>query len=176
MVNAPRSSGVAPNQDDHPSGDNRFEILDATMKRHRFAPDALIEVLHSAQELFGYIQPDLLYYIAHGLKLPPSRVYGVATFYHLFRLAPRGNHTCLLCTGTACYFGGADRLLPAVERFLETVTGKTTADGQVSLMTARCLGVCGMAPVAVYDGEVSGNQSPESALEHMRGWTHHGSR
>jgi bidirectional [NiFe] hydrogenase diaphorase subunit len=176
VVDAPRSSGVAPNKEDHPSGDNRFEILDATMKRHRFAPDALIEVLHCAQELFDYLQPDLLYYIAHCMKLPPSRVYGVATFYHLFRLAPRGIHTCLLCTGTACYFGGADRLLPAVERCLKTVAGKTTADGQVSLTTARCLGVCGMAPVAVYDGEVSGNQNPEAALERLRGWIQHGPR
>jgi bidirectional [NiFe] hydrogenase diaphorase subunit len=167
---------VTSSYDAHPSGDIRFEILDATMKRHRFAPDALIEVLHAAQELFDYLEPGLLYYIAHGMKLPPSRVYGVSTFYHLFRMAPRGKHTCLVCTGTACYFGGSDQLLPAVERCLETVAGKTTADGQFSLMTARCLGVCGLAPVAVYDGEVSGNQTPESALEHIRGWVHHGSR
>jgi bidirectional [NiFe] hydrogenase diaphorase subunit len=167
---------AAPNRDDHRSGDNRFAILDAIMKRHRFAPDALIEVLHSAQELFGYLQPDLLYHIAHAMKLPPSRVYGVASFYHLFKLAPLGYHTCLLCTGTACYFGGADRLLPDLERYLKSVAGNTTADGRVSLLTARCLGVCGLAPVVVYDGEVSGKQSSESALERMRGWARYGSR
>lgn len=64
----------------HPSGDKRFRMLEATMKRHQYAPDALIEVLHQAQELFGYLEEDLLLYIAHSLKLPPSQVYGVATF------------------------------------------------------------------------------------------------
>jgi bidirectional [NiFe] hydrogenase diaphorase subunit len=151
-------------------------MLDASMKRHRFAPDALIEVLHTAQELFGFLQPDLLYYIARGLKLPPSRVYGVATFYHFFSFAPKGKHTCVVCTGTACYVKGADALLAAIERRLGTVAGKTTADGRVSLMTARCLGACGVAPVVVYDGAVTGNQTPEPALEHMRGWLEDGSR
>lgn len=88
---------------EHPSGDKRFKILDATMKRHQYQQDALIEVLHKAQELFGYLENDLLHYIAQSLKLAPSRVYGVATFYHLFSLAPKGAHTCVVCTGTACY-------------------------------------------------------------------------
>ena len=95
MRNQERSPGTA--SDAHPSGDERFKRLDATMKRHRFQPDALIEVLHTAQELFGCLKADLLLYVAHGLRLPPSRVYGVATFYHLFTLAPRGEHTCAVC-------------------------------------------------------------------------------
>jgi bidirectional [NiFe] hydrogenase diaphorase subunit len=161
---------------EHPSGDNRFKMLDATMKRHRYAPDSLIEVLHTAQELFGFLQNDILYYIAHGLKLPPSRVYGVATFYHFFSFAPKGKHTCVVCTGTACYVKGADALLASIEKSLGTVGGQTTADGQVSLMTARCLGACGLAPVAVYDGEVAGNQHAESALERMKGWRDDGPR
>jgi bidirectional [NiFe] hydrogenase diaphorase subunit len=154
----------------HPSGDNRFAMLDACMKRHRFAPDALIEVLHTAQELFGFLQNDLLHYVAHGLKLPPSRVFGVATFYHFFSFAPKGKHTCVVCTGTACYVKGADALLAAIERELGTTEGKTSADGQVSVMTARCLGACGLAPVVVFDGEVAGKQEPETALERMKGW------
>jgi bidirectional [NiFe] hydrogenase diaphorase subunit len=160
----------------HPSGDNRFKMLDASLKRHRFAPDALIEVLHTAQELFGFLQNDLLHYIAQGLKLPPSRVYGVATFYHFFSFAPKGKHTCVVCTGTACYVKGADALLESIERRVGTVAGKTTADGRVTLMTARCLGACGLAPVAVYDGEVAGNQKPELALEHVKGWLDDGPR
>jgi bidirectional [NiFe] hydrogenase diaphorase subunit len=159
----------------HPSGDNRFDLLDAALKRHRFAPDALIEVLHVAQELFGYLQIDLLYYVAHALKLPPSRVYGVATFYHLFTLAPKGKHTCVVCTGTACYVKGADRLVAAIAGELGIGAGQTTADGQVSLTTARCLGTCGLAPLAVYDGEVAGNQQPDEAIERMKGWIPHGS-
>ena len=99
----------------HPSGDNRFKILEATMKRHQYQPDALIEVLHKAQELFGFLSTDLLITIARGLKLPPSRVYGVATFYHFFSLAPQGEHTCAVCLGTACYVKGAAALLATVE-------------------------------------------------------------
>ena len=100
-------------QDAHPSGDNRFALLDACMKRHRFAPDALIEVLHTAQELFGFLQNDILHYVAHGLKLPPSRVYGVATFYHFFSFAPKGQAHLrrmhgdgVLCQGGRCVAGG----------------------------------------------------------------------
>jgi bidirectional [NiFe] hydrogenase diaphorase subunit len=162
--------------DDHPSGDNRFKMLDATMKRHRFAQDALIEILHTAQELFGYLQPDILYYVAHHLKLPPSRVYGVATFYHFFTFVPKGEHTCVVCTGTACYVKGAARILEAIAGALGTVAGKTTADGRISLSTARCLGACGLAPIVVYDGEVAGGQAAEQALQRLKGWEHDGSR
>src|ERR1051326_5946144 len=84
----------------HPSDDNRFKMLEAAMKRHQYQPDALIEVLHTAQELFGYLDNDLLLNVAHSLKLPPSRVYGVATFYHFFSLTPNGAHTCVVCMGT----------------------------------------------------------------------------
>lgn len=170
------SPKAARSEADHPSGDNRFKMLDASMKRQRFAQEALIEVLHTAQELFGFLRPDILYYIAHHLRLPPSRVYGVATFYHFFTFAPKGEHTCVVCTGTACYVKGADRILAAIEGRLGTVAGKTTPDGRVSLGTARCLGACGLAPVVVYDGEVAGNQEAEHALERLKGWDADGSR
>jgi bidirectional [NiFe] hydrogenase diaphorase subunit len=160
----------------HPSGDERFTMLDATMKRHRFAPDALIEVLHAAQKLFGYLEPGLLYYIAHALKLPPSRVYGVASFYHLFSFAPKGQHTCVVCTGTACYVQGAGRLLAAVEEGLAICPGETTSGGEVSLLTARCLGTCGLALVVVYDGEAAANQDPETARHRVKGWIRDGAR
>ena len=75
---------------EHASGDKRFKILEAHMKKHQFKHDALIEVLHKAQELFGYLEDDLLLFVAHKLKLPASRVYGVATFYHFFTLKPKG--------------------------------------------------------------------------------------
>ena len=159
----------------HPSGDNRFKLLEATMKRHQYQPDALIEVLHRAQELFGYLATDLLLYIAHSLKLPPSRVYGVATFYHFFSLAPKGKHTCVVCMGTACYVKGAATLLSEAEHETHIPVGETTSDGQVSLMTARCLGACGIAPAVVYDGNVAGHQTSESVLEHLKGWSTNGS-
>ncbi len=154
----------------HPSGDPRFAMLDATMKRQRYAQDALIEILHVAQEVFGCLAPDLLFYVAHMLKLPPSRVYGVATFYHLFRLVPAAKHSCLVCTGTACYVKGAEPLLAVIERSLGVVAGETSADHHVSLVTARCVGTCGLAPLVVYDGEVYGPESSDSALERLKGW------
>ncbi|PZD70935.1 NADP-reducing hydrogenase subunit HndA [Acaryochloris thomasi RCC1774] len=132
------------------------------MKRHQYQPDALIEVLHKAQELFGYLELDLLLHIAHSLKLPPSHVYGVATFYHFFALKPAGAHTCVICMGTACYVKGAASLLSTVEQMAQIQAGETTADGQLSLSTARCLGACGSAPAVVIDGDVMGYQTPET--------------
>jgi bidirectional [NiFe] hydrogenase diaphorase subunit len=153
----------------HPSGDTRFKALEVAMKRHQFRQDALIEVLHRAQELFGYLAPDLLYFIARHLKLPPSRVYGVATFYHLFALKPKGEHTCVVCTGTACFVKGADALLSAVRSF-GLRPGETSAGGEVSLLTARCLGACGTAPVVVFDGMVKGHQTAADVQCQMKGW------
>ncbi|NEU80200.1 bidirectional hydrogenase complex protein HoxE [Nostoc sp. UIC 10630] len=156
-------------------GDKRFKMLEATIKRHQYEQDALIEILHKAQELFGYLENDILIYIAHSLKLPPSRVYGVATFYHLFSLAPSGVHTCVVCMGTACYVKGAPAILANVEKSTHIHAGETSADGQISLLTARCLGACGIAPAVVLDGTVLGNQTAESVLEGIKGWLQDGS-
>jgi bidirectional [NiFe] hydrogenase diaphorase subunit len=146
------------------SGDNRLKILEATMKRHQYRPDALIEVLHKAQELFGHLSPQLLASIARSLHLPPSRVYGVATFYHFFSLAPQGEHTCTVCLGTACYVRGAAELLAALSAETGLKPGTTSADGRLSLLTARCLGACGIAPAAVVDGAVVGHADTEALL------------
>jgi bidirectional [NiFe] hydrogenase diaphorase subunit len=147
--------------------------LDMTMKRHQYKPDALIEILHKAQESFGFLEEDVLIYIARGLKLPLSRVYGVATFYHLFSLKPSGAHTCVVCLGTACHVKGASKLMAALEAELGIDLGETTADGNVSLMAARCLGACGIAPAMVIDGTVSGKQTLEMALDKVRALQQH---
>ena len=160
----------------HPSGDQRFQMLDASMKRQKYASDALIEILHTAQELFGRLAPDVLHYVAHALKLPPSRVYGVASFYHLFSFTPPGRHTCVVCTGTACYVKGSDAILAELERRLGVVAGRTSDDGEVSLSTARCLGACGLAPIVVYDGQVAAHQTVAAGLEHVEGWKIDGPR
>jgi len=159
---------------EHASGDKRFQILEAHMKKHQFKQDALIEVLHKAQDLFGYLEDDLLLFIAYKLKLPASRVYGVATFYHFFTLKPKGRHTCVVCMGTACYVKGGDKVLAAVENMARVKAGETTPDNQVSLLTARCIGACGIAPAVVYDGAVTPRQTPELALEHVKEWIGHG--
>ncbi len=158
----------------HPSGDKRYKILETHMKRHQNKADALIEVLHKAQELFGYLDNGLLLFVAYSLKLPPSRVFGVATFYHFFRLKPKGEHTCVVCMGTACYVKGADQVLKAVEDKAGIKAGETTKDGQVSLLTARCIGACGLAPAVVYDGAVTARQTAQTALEHLKGWITNG--
>jgi bidirectional [NiFe] hydrogenase diaphorase subunit len=157
-----------------PNGDKRYKILETAMKRHQHRSDALIEILHTAQELFGYLENDLLLHIAYSLKLPPSRVYGVATFYHFFTLKPKGVHTCVVCMGTACYVKGGDKVLAAIENLTKIKAGQTTADGQISLLTARCIGACGIAPAVVYDGNVTPRQSPEIALNLVKGWIQHG--
>ena len=152
---------------EHPSGDPRFNMVDRTLKRFHYQQDALIEVLHTAQEVFGFLDDDLLIYVARQLKLPMSWVYGVATFYHFFSLKPQGEHTCTICMGTACYVQQAAEIVTLLQRKYEIKPGQTTADGKLSLATARCLGSCGLAPVLVVDSEVLGRESPESTLAYI---------
>ena len=154
---APPAKGAAK----HPSGDKRFKLLEVAMKRHQFRPDALIEVLHAAQQLFGYLELDLLLFIARHLKLPPSRVYGVATFYHLFTLKPTGKHTCVVCTGTACYVKGADRLLAVLKQQAGVGPGETTADGEFTLRAVECLGGCSTPTIVAVDHVYRQSVKPE---------------
>jgi len=154
----------------HPSGDNRFKLLDRAITRHQANGDALIEILHAAQGIFGYLEHDLLLYVARALKIPASRVFGVATFYHFFTLKPKGRHTLVLCTGTACYVKGAMQVQKAVEHHCGVHFGETTPDGLVSLVSARCVGSCGLAPVAVLDDTVAGKLTPEAAVEAVERW------
>ena len=154
----------------HPSGDNRFKLLDRAIMKHHASGDALIEILHAAQGIFGFLENDLLVYIANACKLPFSRVYGVATFYHFFRLKPQGEHTFVLCTGTACYVKGAAEIQKAVEHQCGCGFGETTKDGKVSLISARCVGSCGLAPVAVLDNTVAGKLTPNEAANRVKHW------
>lgn len=152
----------------HPSGDDRYTIVDRTLKRFRFEADALLEVLNTAQETFGFLSEDLLIYISNQLHVPLSRVYGVATFYHLFTFSPRGEHNCTVCTGTACHVKGSADIVASLAQAFSIRPGETTSDGRFSLVTARCLGCCGLAPVIVLDGEVHAKQTPEAAAERTR--------
>jgi bidirectional [NiFe] hydrogenase diaphorase subunit len=127
------------------------------MRRLGDRPAALIEALHAAQEAFGYLDTDTLNYVGDTLGVPHSRVYGVATFYSFFTLKPQGKHTCVVCTGTACYINGAKQILNGLEDALHVKPKETTADGKVSLLTARCLGACSLAPAVIVDGDVRGH-------------------
>ncbi len=154
-----------------PSDDKRWRIITATMRRHGFAANALIETLHSAQEAFGYLDDVTLRYVAQSLTLPLSKVYGVATFYNLFTLKPQGEHTCVVCLGTACYIKGGPQILSEIEQAYGIRRGETTPDKKVSLLVARCLGTCGLAPAVVFDGQVAGKLEPTSAVERIEEWT-----
>jgi bidirectional [NiFe] hydrogenase diaphorase subunit len=153
---------------EHPSGDPRFKLVDRALKRLQYQQDALIEVLHTAQEAFGYLDEDLLIYVAHQLKLPLSWVFGVATFYHFFSLEPQGEHICIVCMGTACYVKRAAEIVSLLQAEFKIDLGQTTPDGKLSLSSARCLGSCGLAPVLVLDGEVLGRETPESMLARVQ--------
>ena len=151
-----------------PTDDKRWRIVEMRMRRLGNRPDALIEALHSAQEAFGYINDDAMRYISDSLAVPPSKVFGVATFYHYFTLKPRGEHTCVVCTGTACYINGAMELLASIRAGLGVNPHETTADGRLSLLTGRCFGSCSLAPAAIVDGEVQGRVDARELVERLQ--------
>ncbi len=156
-----------------PSKDKRWKLVEATARRHGHTPHALIETLHTVQECFGFLEEAALRYVAELLRVPLSKVYGVATFYHFFTLKPPGKHTCVVCMGTACYIKGAGNLLNALEKKYGVKPGQTTPDGNVSVVTARCLGSCGLAPAAVLDGEVLGKLDAAETLKRLEKWENH---
>lgn len=156
-----------------PTQDKRWKLVDATMRRMGQQSRGLIETLHTVQEAFGYLDEGALRYVAISLRVPLSRAYGVATFYHFFTLKPAGKHTCVVCLGTACYIKGARQLLDTLRRDLKIAPGETTSDGEVSLLTARCLGSCGLAPAVVYDNQVAGKVDTQSLRQHLSKWERH---
>ncbi len=132
--------------------DDRGKLLERAMARHQNSGDALIEILHTAQELYGYLSPPLLKNIARKLKLPPSKVLGVATFYHLFRIAPCNAHSAVVCLGTACYVAGGKELMAALEQHRDPA--------EWTIEAGRCVGSCDMAPIVICDGIVLSRVTP----------------
>jgi len=152
------------------STDKRWKIVEATMRRNGYQPDALIETLHTVQELFGFIDENALHFVTSKLPVSPSKALGVATFYHYFQMKPQGKHTCSICTGTACHIKGGEEILEDIRDHYMLNPGETTPDGKVSLLTVRCIGACGLAPAAVMDGEVVGNLTVEMIREQFDTW------
>jgi len=145
----------------HPSGDARFASLDETIEFYHAEATALIQVLHAAQQLFGYLSADVLRYISGKLKMPLAQVYGVVTFYHLFTLVPRGKHQIMVCRGTTCHVRGAQTILERLEQHLGIKEGETTKDNLLSLHSARCIGACALAPAIAIGDDVYGKLSPD---------------
>jgi bidirectional [NiFe] hydrogenase diaphorase subunit len=150
-----------------PSGDERWRTVESRMRRLGNRPDAVIEALHSVQEAFGHIDADAMRYVSDSLAVPPSTVFGVATFYHYFKLTPQGQHACVVCTGTACYIDGALEILDAIRERFEVRPRETTADGKLSLHTGRCFGSCSLAPAAIVDGEVVGRVGADKLITRL---------
>ncbi len=125
----------------------------------------LIAVLHKVQERYGYLSEKHMDEVAHLLQVPTSIVYGVATFYHFFKLKPAGKYKISICLGTACFVKGADLVLDAFKTELGCGVGETTADGMFSIEGTRCLGVCALAPVVTINEQVFGNVKPTQVTE-----------
>ena len=143
-----------------PNDDKRWKIVATRMRRLGDRPEAL----HAAQEAFGFLDDDALEFVGDTLGVPHSRVFGVATFYSFFTLKPQGDHTCVVCTGTACYINGADDIIEAFDAQLGVKPKGTTEDGKISLLTARCIGACSLAPAVIVDGEMKGKAVTEELM------------
>ncbi|MFP5227170.1 MAG: bidirectional hydrogenase complex protein HoxE [Acidobacteriota bacterium] len=154
-----------------PSDDKRWRIVNGTMRKHGYSRNALIETLHTVQSSFGFLDEPAIKFVAQSLRVPLSQAYGVVTFYHFFSLKPPGKHTCTICTGTACYIKGSDKLVAQTEKLLHIHPGQTTPDGEVSFTTARCVGACGRAPVVLLDGELSGQMEAAELQTQLERWT-----
>lgn len=129
-------------------------------ERHGNQPGELINILHEAQELHGYLPREVQEIIARQLNIPVSKVYGVVTFYSFFTMTPKGEHPISVCMGTACYVRGAEKVLDEFQRILKIEVGETTPDGKFSLSSLRCVGACGLAPVVLIGEKVYGRVTP----------------
>ncbi len=131
-------------------------------------PGELISVLHKSQESFGYLPAEVQEIVARELGLSVAKVYGVVTFYSFFTMLPKGKHPISICTGTACYVRGAEKVLDEFKRVLKINVGETTPDGKFSMSCLRCVGACGLAPVVMIGEKVYGRVSPDGVKEILK--------
>lgn len=128
----------------------------------------LINVLHKAQGIFGYLPAEVQEIIAKELNVPVAKVYGVVTFYSFFTMQPKGLHPISICLGTACYVRGAEKVLDEFRRILNVKIGETTPDGKFSISCLRCVGACGLAPVVTIGEKVYGRVSPDGVKDILK--------
>ncbi|MPM71194.1 NADP-reducing hydrogenase subunit HndA [bioreactor metagenome] len=144
---------------------DHFAEVNRILEKHQFSAAKLIPILQETQAAYKYLAKDMISYIATSIGVPPSRVYGVATFYAHFSLEPKGKHIIRLCDGTACHVKKSHGILNALREKLGLEgEARTTKDLSFTLETVSCLGACGLAPVMVVDEEVHGQVTPEQAL------------
>ena len=121
----------------------------------------LINVLHKAQEIFGYLPAEVQEVVAKELNVSVAHVYGIVSFYSFFSLVPKGKFSISICLGTACYVRGAEKVLDEFRKQLNIQVGESTPDGRFSLSCLRCVGACGLAPVVMIGEKVYGRVAPE---------------
>ncbi len=136
------------------------EYLESFKNRSR-AESNLLTILHKVQELFGYLDKEAIEEVATIIQVPLSHIWGVATFYHYFKLKKPGKHIISVCLGTACYIKGADEIVAKLKEELKTDLGGVSEDGLFSFEEARCLGACSLAPVVMIDDKIYGNLTPQ---------------
>ncbi|MDN5344712.1 MAG: hypothetical protein PWQ18_823 [Clostridia bacterium] len=141
----------------------KWEELDQIIAAHRGQPSALIEVLHQAQDLIGYLPKKVQIAIADGLGVSLTEVYSVISFYHHFTVKPKGKYQISVCKGTACYVKGSPEILERLQKELGIKAGDSTDDGKFSLEVVRCLGACGLGPVMTVNKRAHGLLKPDTA-------------
>ncbi len=142
------------------------EAIRAILEAHPGAGrDALIPILQEVQEQQGFLSKEAVVQIGRHLKLPASKIYGVATFYNQFRFQPKGKYHFMLCRGTACHVKGSQRLLASIVKLLSLQPGQTSRDRLFSLEVVACMGACGLAPVVSVNGEFYAKVTPRKLAE-----------
>jgi NADH:ubiquinone oxidoreductase subunit E len=142
-----------------------YRKIDDIVARYKDKPGSLIPVLQQAQDVCGYLPHAVQRYVAKGLKMSPSVVFGVATFYSFFTLVPRGKHVIRVCLGTACYVKRSEEILEKIKDELELEVGEITRDKKYSLEAVRCLGACGLAPVVVVGQDTYGDVAATKVMD-----------
>jgi NADH-quinone oxidoreductase subunit E len=140
--------------------EEKYEQLEAFINNLPEKKGALIEVLHKAQGIFGYLPQEVQLFVGEKLDIPASKVYGVVTFYSYFTTEPRGEFVINVCMGTACFVRGSGAVLDEFQKVLGIKTGETTADGKYTIEVLRCVGACGLAPVVTINDKVYGHVGP----------------
>lgn len=142
----------------------QFTAVCEILKKHRNDRRQLIPILQQVQEVYRYLPPTIMSFIASTLRIPASRVYGAATFYRHFALKPKGKHVIRVCDGTACHVKGSGALAETLRSHLNLNSGEDTSpDMLFTLETVSCLGACGIAPVMVVNETVHGQLTPAQA-------------
>ena len=139
--------------------------IDEIILKNRPVAGSVITTLRECQDVVGYLPVELLDYISQGLNLPASDVYGVASFYALFSMEPKGRHTIKLCLGTACYVKGIKEVLSRIENQYDLQEGSTSHDRRFTLEGVRCLGACGLAPVMVIGPDTHGAVTSDKVID-----------